>query len=125
MVFFVPGRITMSASSRSLGRRAYFSVTPGCRDRAWKSVKFDMCPSRTTATVTAPWPLTAARRSLTLSSSSTSASVQGTTPTTGMPSLSSIIRSPGSRIFTSPRNLLMIRPLIRARSSGSSSITVP
>ncbi len=67
----------------------------------------------------------AVSRSDTLSSSSTSTSVQGTTPTTGMPTFSSIIRSPGSSMRTSPRNLLMIMPLMRARSSGSSSMMVP
>ena len=36
-----------------------------------------------------------------------------------------LMARPGRRISTSPRNLLMIRPLMRARSSGSSSSTVP
>ena len=49
----------------------------------------------------------------------------GTTPTTGLPVMSSICRNPGSKIETSPRNLLMTRPLTIAFSSSSSSINVP
>ena len=49
----------------------------------------------------------------------------GTTPSTGMRTRSSSIFRPGRRISTSPRNLLMMRPRIRRRSSGSSRATVP
>ena len=60
-----------------------------------------------------------------LSSSSISTCVYGTTPATGTPQSASSWRRPGSRIVRSPRNLLMIVPLTRARSSGSRSAMVP
>ena len=49
----------------------------------------------------------------------------GITPTHTFPSRSSIIRTPGSSNARSPRNLLIANPSTRARSSGSSSSTVP
>ena len=65
------------------------------------------------------------RRSDRLSSSSMSKWPYGTTPMTGLPVKSSSCVRPGRRISTSPRNLLMMRPRIRACSSSSSSLTVP
>ena len=65
------------------------------------------------------------KRSVTLSSSSTSTSIHGITPMTGMCRRSSSIFSPGSRIFTSPRNLLMTTPLMRLCSFSGRSFTVP
>ena len=60
-----------------------------------------------------------------LSSSSRLSFTHGTTPANGMSQYSRNIESPGSRSPTSPRNLLMIRPFTRARSSGRISCTVP
>ena len=51
--------------------------------------------------------------------------IYGATPTTGILHFSSSIATPGSRIDLSPRNLLMIRPLIIFLSSSSRSSTVP
>ena len=62
------------------------------------------------------------KRSLKLSSSSTSKCRYGTTPKVGIWIISSSILSPGSKILTSPRNLLMIVPLIILFSSSSSSM---
>ena len=49
----------------------------------------------------------------------------GTTPKFGHPVSSSMRTSPPSKRLTSPRNRLIIVPLIRACSSGGSSLCVP
>ncbi len=46
-------------------------------------------------------------------------------PHAGIPSAPSSIPSPGRRISTSPRNLLIITPFTRARSSGPAAGSVP
>ena len=64
-------------------------------------------------------------RSDRLSSSSMSTRIYGTTPAQGIFTRSLSISSPFFNIDTSPRNLLITVALTLARSSGSSSSTVP
>ena len=90
-----------------------------------KSVKLEIRGRRITARSIAATSWFPQKRSVRLSSSSTSMCRYGVTPTTGIPTRSSSISMPGSRMLLSPRNLLIIRPLMRARSSFSSNSTVP
>ena len=59
------------------------------------------------------------------SSSISRFSIAGITPTTFLPVFSSMKVRAGSNNLISPRNLLITIPLMRSRSSGSSSSNVP
>ena len=124
IVFFVPGRITRSGSPNCCVDDTYRTDTPSIASSARKSVKLLIRGSRMTAMSTSAAGLFS-RRSERLSSSSMSRCTYGTTPTTGMPKSSSSCLTPGVRMDSSPRNLLMITPLTCARSSGFRSATVP
>ena len=95
------------------------------RSSGAKSVKFEMRGRRMTAKSNSAGVCLDCRRSDRLSSSSMSTCRYGITPTNGIGSLSCIMSRPGLRMSTSPRNLLIMRPLMRFCSSGCNSATVP
>ena len=74
---------------------------------------------------TLPFPFVFSSLSLKLSSSSRSNVTYGITPRTCFPVRSSNTESPGFKISTSPRNLLMTNPLTISRSCSSRSARVP
>ena len=88
-------------------------------------MKFESLPSLTTAILISP-PEEILSSSETLSSSSMpSFSINGTIPRTGLEVFRSKKSTTGKSKFTSPRNLLMTRPLTKSRSSSSKSSKVP
>ena len=125
MVFLLPGMTIRSGFFSSFVRVIYRTATPGTRSSGAKSVKLEMRGKRMTAISSNAACCPACSRSDRLSSSSISRCRYGTTPTNGICSRCSIISSPGFKIFTSPRNLLTISPLMRACSSGCNKATVP
>ena len=115
----------MSGFFNSPGCFTYLTETPGITSNALKSVKLEILGTRMTAISINPTSWFPENRSVKLSSSSTSNSMYGATPTTGIPVFSSRATTPGSSMVLSPRNLLMIIPFTISCSSFSRSIMVP
>ena len=132
-VDFVPGNTTRSARATTDGSTVHCTCTPGSQASASISVALDTRGKRMAATdnVSVPSgafagptdaPATVPSES---SASIHSPGINGTTPSTGTPVYSRTTSNPGVNSETSPRNLLTIKPVIRARSSALRIACVP
>ena len=125
-VFLDPGNIIMSGFPMGSPCFTNRTDTSGSYANASKSVKLEILGVCITAMVISfATPLYLLSKATESSSSMSKFSMAGTTPTTFFPVFSSIKSKAGCNSVTSPRNLLMMIPFTRSRSSGSSSSNVP
>ena len=126
MVVFEPGKITASQVFSSSLVVIYLRLTVGSASSGSKSVKLEMRGNLTTPIVRSAFGFRDRRSNKSNESSDGNTwSNMGITPITGIPVRSSNQVIPDSRSDRCPRNLLIIKPLIKARSSGSNNSKVP
>ena len=121
MVDLLPGRMTISASA-GIGSPGLTktSLTPGSMPSGSRSSKLAMRARTGTAMIRVDDEPCARSRSTASSAGSHAAcGSHGTTPSEGQPVKRVIAVRPCSNNPTSPRNLLTMKPWIRAISSGS------
>ena len=127
IVDLLPGRMTISASA-GIGSPGLTktSLTPGSMPSGSRSSKLAMRARTGTAMIRVDEEPCARSRSTASSAGSHAAcGNHGTTPSEGQPVKRVIAVRPCSNNPTSPRNLLTMKPCIRAISSGSRTRCVP